>query len=463
VIAEFQSPGLVARRVGLAAPQAGELWVGNVSLARTAVLPTITRSDTGAAQPGMDIWIGRVGPFGDVVPYGVPDGITIPGRPGAGLLSDALGGVYFPIPDADAGAIFEIEANLQERLTGFQVVAVDVTTSPTVASAVPMLLQQITGGTGCDDLIPSVWYNPDFSVVQGLFNIHCVGCHGHVRPYMGLNLEEGFAFSSLVNRRSREVPSLYLVQERPSGFAASDNQYLLEKITCDAPSIGGVMPPAGKITGQERRDIAQWIRNGSKPSAAPPRRTAIWADTTEGLSPARVQFRGGADAAQPPFTFEWDFGDGSAPITTTDPQRTFVVLSGTNVYTTRVTARNRAGQVVGTASWNLSITAPEPTPGNVPPTAQLAASDVTTVGAPFLLSAAGSIDPDGQVMAYLWDLDADGQWDTTTATPELQHTINRGGGHRVRVGAVDNHNAVGTAEVIVVLPTEIDAQGMWVF
>jgi hypothetical protein len=66
-------------------------------------------------------------------------------------------------------------------------------------------------------------------------------------------------------------------------------------------------------------------------------------------------------------------------------------------------------------------------------------------------------------MAYLWDLDADGQWDTTTATPELQHTINRGGGHRVRVGAVDNHNAVGTAEVIVVLPTEIDAQGMWVF
>lgn len=72
------------------------------------------------------------------------------------------------------------------------------------------------------------------------------------------------------------------------------------------------------------------------------------------------------------------------------------------------------------------------------PTADLAATP--TLGAAPLqvtLDASGSSDPDGSVVSYRWDLDADGDVDATTTAATLTHTFDAGV-HHVTVTAVDD-------------------------
>jgi len=80
------------------------------------------------------------------------------------------------------------------------------------------------------------------------------------------------------------------------------------------------------------------------------------------------------------------------------------------------------------------------------PTARLAV--VSGDGQSVTVSAASSSDPDGAVVAYVWDLDGDGVYDT--AGPAAQTVVvGSGSARRLTVAAVDNDNLVAAAAITV--------------
>jgi PKD repeat protein len=87
---------------------------------------------------------------------------------------------------------------------------------------------------------------------------------------------------------------------------------------------------------------------------------------------------------------------------------------------------------------------------NQPPTAVAQATPLTG-SAPLTVTFDGSAstDPDaGDTITYAWDLDADGQFDDSTAAqPSFTYTIN--GGYQVRLRVTDNHGASSTASVVI--------------
>lgn len=303
------------------ATEANAAFNGDLYLSERAIRGTVRLSDSDGPPAGLDVWVYIQNNFGELIPYQIPGGIDLqpPNDPAGyffGVYTTERGGFYFPIREGDENETFFLQTNLQQNGEG-DAAYPDYVSVPQEAifqnglAEEDLLLQFISGGEGCDEGVPSSWYDPDFSVVQGIFNTHCIGCHAQVSPYAGLNLAEGFAYSSLVNRRSTEVESLFLVEQRNPGWSAIEDQYLFEKIACDAPSIGATMPPFGeKISGSELRDVAMWIRNGAKPGQTD---VTIWASAEQVQgSAARIQFWGGAEADGAPFRFQWDFGDGAS-------------------------------------------------------------------------------------------------------------------------------------------------------
>ena len=67
---------------------------------------------------------------------------------------------------------------------------------------------------------------------------------------------------------------------------------------------------------------------------------------------------------------------------------------------------------------------------------------------PVQLSAAGSVDPEGTVMAYAWDLDNDGQLDDATGVV-VNHTFTTKGLKRVTVLVTDSFGATSAASTTV--------------
>lgn len=450
VVLQAAADGLVPRDVFVALDQE---FSADIYLSQTAIVAEARYAADNAVVPGLDLWIAIEAPGGASFPYFVEGGrdftdpLTPAGYP-SGLLTAGSGNNYFPIRNGDLGRAFQIVGNLESRVPEHTSQVARLTIEDAGRHDATILLQFVTGGEGCDELVPPSWYNVDFSVVQGIFTTHCIGCHAHVQPYMDLDLTPGFAYNSIVQRRSKEVPTLYLIEQRPVGNAASEDQYLLEKINCLSPSVGTMMPPFGLISGKERRDIAQWIRNGAKPSANPERRTNIWASAEQADSPARVQFRAGADANNPPFTYEWDFGDGS----TSDeiyPIKNYVAFDEPTTYTATLAIRDNLGDLVGTESWTVRISPVETPPGNALPVAAFEfVDDIVNLFTPTLVDASASFDPDGAILAYSWDFNNDGIIDLTTNSPVATWTPERTGNATVVLIVTDNQNGQTRIELI---------------
>ena len=81
------------------------------------------------------------------------------------------------------------------------------------------------------------------------------------------------------------------------------------------------------------------------------------------------------------------------------------------------------------------------------PLAWAAGPYVTTVGTPVVLDGSGSIDPDGTIVSYEWDLNGDGEFDTSSAQPTRTHTFASAydGIVSLRVTDDDGHTTVATA------------------
>jgi glucose/arabinose dehydrogenase len=89
------------------------------------------------------------------------------------------------------------------------------------------------------------------------------------------------------------------------------------------------------------------------------------------------------------------------------------------------------------------------TPGNQPPVA-VADANPRSGSAPLTVNfdGSGSSDPEGGALTYAWDLDADGQYDDSTAVKPT-YTYNSNGTYVARLRVTDNQGASATAAVTI--------------
>jgi hypothetical protein len=97
--------------------------------------------------------------------------------------------------------------------------------------------------------------------VQPILTANCAlsGCHGGSAPQLGLDLQDGKSYASLVGVASVEIPSLLRVEPGSSGTS-----YLVLKIEGDPSILGGRMPLSGSpLPSPEVQVIRDWIDQGA--------------------------------------------------------------------------------------------------------------------------------------------------------------------------------------------------------
>ncbi|MEQ8821664.1 MAG: PQQ-dependent sugar dehydrogenase [Sumerlaeia bacterium] len=360
----------------------------------------------------------------------------------------AAGEFTIPLPPLAPGAAFRAVA---EPFPSQAVRPAIVSRAQDGPNTAPLEFIPQDNASGCSTL-PEVAPGVDlgFASVQNILTANCIGCHGNAEPYERLMLDDGFAYSGLVGRYSREVPTRRLVPQDGGPQSSVAESFLLEKLTCAIPTAGGPMPLTAQLSEADRATIANWIAAG-----APHDRIAVsaFASAQSVTSPGFIQFYAGAEGPGAPFAFEWHFGDGTTALTPDLIQPAYVA-EGEATRTITVTTRNANGVILGAELLELTVTAPEPDPENISPTIQMAHSLPVIINRPTLLTASGSLDPDGEVKIYGWDFDADGTLDRLTSAPTVAHQFSSLGETAVRVLIVDDKNAAseGTMAITVEAP-----------
>ncbi|MEX0766949.1 MAG: PKD domain-containing protein, partial [Microthrixaceae bacterium] len=127
-------------------------------------------------------------------------------------------------------------------------------------------------------------------------------------------------------------------------------------------------------------------------------------------------------------TKRWDFGDGTAPTTTANPNHTYS-SPGNYVATLTVIDDNGATDV---ASLNISVLSVNQAPVAVANATPSSGKAPLTVN----FSSAGSVDSDGTIESYGWDFENDGTVDSTEANPT--HTYATPGLYTASLTVTDN-------------------------
>jgi len=147
--------------------------------------------------------------------------------------------------------------------------------------------------------------------------------------------------------------------------------------------------------------------------------------------------------------YEWDWGDGTTSQTAGPiAQHTFTTEADRDV---QLIVVNDVGLASDPAIHTVGV-------HNVKPDVQLVATPSTVaIGQTLTLSAAGSSDPDGAIVEYRWDLDANGSFETTTG---LGTSVSAGGFPnagivQLHVKAIDDSGGftIRTAAITVVEAT----------
>ncbi len=92
--------------------------------------------------------------------------------------------------------------------------------------------------------------------------------------------------------------------------------------------------------------------------------------------------------------------------------------------------------------------------GNLPPVADAGGPYEGTVGIPMTLDAGGSHDPDGQIVLYEWDWDADGTYDYSSTVPSAEHTWSRPFFDDVRLRVTDNRGMTNSDTAYVEMTSD---------
>lgn len=137
------------------------------------------------------------------------------------------------------------------------------------------------------------------SLQVNLFDRSCAlsGCHSGGTAPLGLRLDRGFSYASLVGQSSVERPDLRRVAP-----GAPDVSYLIQKIEGLA-TVGGRMPlNQPPLSAEIRAAVRQWIAAGAPPTAAATTRVLASEPAAGGLVPVlpaaiSVSFSRAIDAA----------------------------------------------------------------------------------------------------------------------------------------------------------------------
>jgi PKD repeat protein len=135
-------------------------------------------------------------------------------------------------------------------------------------------------------------------------------------------------------------------------------------------------------------------------------------------------------------SWSWNFGD-STHSSAQNPTHTF---ADHRTYRVRLTISTEHG-AISSAERDLIIR-------NAPPTATFSFTPASPkLGQAVTFSAAGSGDPDGTVVMYEWDFDADGTTDSTGAS--VVHSFDEVRGHPVTLTVTDDDGAKGAVTRVV--------------
>ena len=119
------------------------------------------------------------------------------------------------------------------------------------------------------------------SIQADIFTPSCAlsGCHSGGSAPLGLRLDEGFSFASLVNVASQEVPDRFRVQPFDP-----DSSYLVQKLEGTA-AVGARMPLNGiPLEPSEIAVVREWIADGAADDASPVPATVLNITPTDGES-----------------------------------------------------------------------------------------------------------------------------------------------------------------------------------
>ena len=99
------------------------------------------------------------------------------------------------------------------------------------------------------------------NIQSRIFDTNCAlsGCHAGANPQLGMSLEDGLAFGSIVNVQSQEVSGMMRVNP-----GNPEQSYLLKKVRGDADIVAAQMPLGRSALSDEDVElIRQWIADGA--------------------------------------------------------------------------------------------------------------------------------------------------------------------------------------------------------
>lgn len=107
----------------------------------------------------------------------------------------------------------------------------------------------------------SLLFEPKLSTIQSrIFSFICTECHNSSNPPEGLNLTRGNSFRDLVNKRSNQVPELFLVEP-----FNPDDSYLIRKLEGGPDIVEDRMPLDRSPLSQEQINVIRvWIAQGAQ-------------------------------------------------------------------------------------------------------------------------------------------------------------------------------------------------------
>lgn len=189
--------------------------------------------------------------------------------------------------------------------------------------------------------------------------------------------------------------------------------------------------------------LGEYTVSGSVVSAGgsqPPTASAS-ASPIRGDAPLLVAFSssGSSDPDGQIVRYDWNFGDGSVS-TAAHPSHTY---NAAGVYTATLTVTDNDG-----LSATVSVQITVQNPANQPPVASASANPLSGF-APLKVtfSSAGSSDPDGQIVSYLWNF-GNGQFSTS---PNPTCTYRKVGTYTATLTVTDNRGAKSSRSLTIVV------------
>lgn len=162
-------------------------------------------------------------------------------------------------------------------------------------------------------------------------------------------------------------------------------------------------------------------------------------------------------------SYVWSFGDGNSESGKTVSHSYF--SSGTFTVTLEVADNDG---LVSQTSRVVQVGEAEraPTADFTHRVVGASATDTTAelcVGEQILFDASASFDPDGRILEYAWDWDADSLYDELTAEDTIEHTFDHSGSHSVSLRVIDNSGLTDVVTMVIEIVEQSGSEQTFVF